>query len=115
MKTKLLITFFLALGLLTACAEFDPHSMDMSQAIHNAETKADHEALAQHYEDVAQEMQNKVEEHKKILSEYQRRPWVFGRQVATGYGVHCENLIRIYSQAAEENREMAKMHRAMAQ
>lgn len=115
MKTKLLITLFLALGLLTACAKYDPHSMDMSEAIHNAKSKADHEAVAQHYEEVAKEMQNKVEEHKKILSEYQRRPWVFGRQVATGYGVHCENLIRIYSQAAEENRKMAEMHRELAQ
>ena len=115
MKSNILITLLLTLGLLAACAKFDPHSMDMSEAIHNAKTKADHEALAQHYEEVAQEMQNKVEEHKEILSEYQRRPWVFGRQVATGYGVHCENLIRIYSQAAEENRKMAEMHRGMAQ
>lgn len=115
MKTKLLITLFLTIGLLSACAKYDPHSMDMSEAIHNAKSKADHEALAQHYEEVAQEMQNKVEEHKKILSEYQREPWLFGRQVATGFGGHCENLIRIYTQAAEENREMAEMHRNMAQ
>ncbi len=115
MKTKLLTTLLLALGLLAACAEFDPHSMDMGQAIHNAKTKADHEALAQHYEDVAQEMQKKVEEHKEILNQYERAPWQFGRQVATGYGVHCKNLIQIYSQAVDENLEMAKMHREMAQ
>jgi len=34
-----LITLVLALGLLTACAEFNPHSMDMDQAVHNAKTK----------------------------------------------------------------------------
>jgi len=115
MKTKLLVTPFLALVLLAACAEMNPHPMDMNQAVHNAKTKADHEALAQHYEEVANEMQSKVEEHKKILSEYQREPWLFGRQVATGFGVHCENLIRIYTQAAEENRKMAEMHRGMAE
>lgn len=113
MKTKLLITLLLAFGLLTACATFDPHSRDMGQAIHNPKTKADHEALAQHYEDVAQEMQKKVEEHKEILNQYERAPWQFGRQVATGYGVHCKNLIQIYSQAVDENLEMAKMHRQM--
>ncbi|MBS3962902.1 MAG: hypothetical protein KGZ80_00160 [Methylomonas sp.] len=114
MKTKLLITLLLAFGLLTACAEFDPHSMDMNQALHNAKTKADHEALAQHYEVVAQEMQNKAEEHKKILSHYEREPWLMGKQAA-GFDVHCKNLIRIYSQAMEENLEMAKKHRLMAQ
>jgi hypothetical protein len=55
-----------------------------------------------------------TEEHKKILSQYEREPWLFGRQEATGFGVHCKNLIRIYSQAAEENLEMAKMHRELA-
>jgi ABC-type Fe3+-citrate transport system substrate-binding protein len=115
MKTQLLITLFVALGLLTACAKFDPHSMDMTQAVHNAKSRADHEALAQHYEDVAKEMQSKVEEHKKILSQYEREPWLFGKQEATGFGVHCKNLIQIYSQAAEENLEMAKMHKQLAE
>jgi len=113
MKTPLLIILFLALGLLTSCAEYDPHSIDMDQAVHNAKSKADHEALAQHYEEVAKEMQFKVEEHKKILSQYEREPWLWGRQ-AIGFDVHCKNLIRIYSQAAEENLEMAKMHRELA-
>ena len=68
MKTKLLISLFLTLGLLAACAEMNPHPMDMSQAVQNAKSKADHEALAEHYEEAAKEMQLKVEEHKKLLS-----------------------------------------------
>jgi hypothetical protein len=36
----------------------------MSQALQNATSKADREALAQHYEEAAKEMQLKVEEHK---------------------------------------------------
>ncbi len=112
MKTKLLITLLLALGLLTSCSEMNPRPMDMSQAVQNATSKDDHEALAQRYEEVAKEMQSKVEEHKKMLSQYKRAPWLFGKQ-ATGFGVHCENLIRIYSESVEENLEMAKMHRQM--
>jgi hypothetical protein len=53
MKHINLITLFLALGLLTVCAEMNPHPMDMSQAVQNAETKADHEALAKHYDEAA--------------------------------------------------------------
>jgi hypothetical protein len=115
MKTSLLIILFLALGQLTSCAEYDPHSMDMNQAVHNAKSKADHEALAQHYEEVAKEMQAKVDEHKKILSEYEREPWLIGKQQATGFGVHCQRLIDVYQKAAEENVEMAKMHRELAE
>lgn len=56
MKTKLLISLILTLGLLAACAEMNPHPMDMSQAVQNAESKVDHEALTIHYEEEAKEM-----------------------------------------------------------
>jgi len=112
MKTKLLITLFLALGLLAACAEMNPHPMDMNLAVQNAKTKADHEALAEHYEEAAKEMQLKVEEHKKLLSQYQSKSYLYGRQ-AEDFKAHCERLIDVYEKAAKENLEMAKMHRQM--
>jgi len=71
MKTKLLVTLFLTLGLLAACAEMNPHPMDMNLALQNAKTKADHEELAKHYEEAAEEMQVKADEHKKLLGQYE--------------------------------------------
>ena len=112
MKTKLLIPLFLTLGLLAACAEMNPHPMDMSQAVQNAKSKADHEALAQHYEEAAKEMQLKVEEHKKLLSQYQSESYLYGRQ-AEDLKAHCQRLIDVYEKAAEENLSMAKLHRQM--
>jgi outer membrane biogenesis lipoprotein LolB len=53
MKTHTLITLLLALGLLTACAEMNPHPMNRAQAVQSAETKDDHEALAKHYDEAA--------------------------------------------------------------
>ncbi len=114
MKTKLLITPLLALGLLTACAEMNPHSMDMSQAVQNAETKADHEALAKHYEEAADEMQIKVDEHKKLLSQYESKAYLYGRQ-AQSFKNHCQWLITAYEKAVVSNRRMAEMHREMTQ
>ncbi|WP_411725927.1 hypothetical protein [Methyloglobulus sp.] len=112
MKTQLLITLLLALGLLTACAKMNPHPMDMSVAVRNAGSKADHEALAQHYEVVANEMQLKVDEHKKLLSQYESKSYLYGRQ-AQSFKDHCQWLINAYEKAVEENLEMAKMHRQM--
>jgi outer membrane lipoprotein-sorting protein len=74
MKTNALITLILSLGLLTACAEMNPHPMDMTQAVQNAESKADHEALAKHYDDEANEMQLKVDEHKNSLVNTNQKP-----------------------------------------
>jgi hypothetical protein len=92
MKTKLLIIPFLALGLLTACAEMNPHPMDMNQAVLNAETNADHAALAKHYDEVADEMQIKVDEHKKLLSQYEAKAYLYGRQ-AEDFKAHCQRLV----------------------
>jgi septal ring factor EnvC (AmiA/AmiB activator) len=100
------------LALLAACAEMNPHPMDMSQAVQNAKSKADHEALAQHYEEAAKEMQLKVEEHKKLLSQYQSESYLYGRQ-AEDLKAHCQRLIDVYEKAAAENLSMAKLHRQM--
>jgi len=112
MKTTILITLLLALGSLVACNEMNPHPMDMSQAVQNAETKADHEALAEHYEEAAKEMQLKVDEHKKLLSQYESKSYLYGKQ-AQDLKAHCQRLINIYENAAEENLSMAKLHRQM--
>jgi hypothetical protein len=112
MKTKLLLTLLLIFGLVSACAEMDPHPMNMDLAVQNAETKADHEALAKHYEEVAGEMRAKAEEHKKLLSHYQSKSYRYGKQ-AQDFKAHCERLVDVYEKAAEENLEMARMHRQM--
>lgn len=112
MKTHTLIALALTFGLLSACSEMNPHPMDMSQAVQGATTKADHEALAKHYEAAAKEMQLKVEEHKKLLSQYESHTYLYGRQ-AEDFKAHCLRLIDVYEKAAEANLHMAKMHRQM--
>ncbi|ASF48209.1 hypothetical protein [Methylovulum psychrotolerans] len=112
MKTTHLIALLLTLGLLTACAEMNPHPMDMSQALQSASSKADHQALAKHYDEAAAEMQLKVDEHKKLLSQYESKGYLYGRQ-AEDFKAHCQRLVDIYENAAQENLSMAKLHRQM--
>ncbi|BBL57540.1 hypothetical protein [Methylomonas koyamae] len=114
MKTKLLFTLILAVGLLSACSEMNPHPMDMSQAVQNATSRADHEALAQHYEEAAKEMQLKVDEHNKLLSQYRSIGYRYGRppdDFVEYFIDHCQRLIDVYEKAVEENLSMANLHR----
>lgn len=113
MKIKLIILPILILGIIAACAEMSPHPMDMSQAVQNAKTKADHNALAEHYEAEAEALNLKVNEHKKLLEQYQTKGYLYGRQAINLRG-HCEWLINAYEKAAEINLRMAKMHREIA-
>ncbi len=91
----------------------DPHPMDMTEAIENAKTSADHEELANYYEDAAKDMQLNAQEHKKKLEKYKIKSHIYGKP-AQRLQAHCERLIHIYEQAAEENKNLADSHRKMA-
>ena len=113
MKMWLSLLVLIILGLLTSCAQTNPHPMDMTQAVQNAKTPTDHTSLAKHYEDAAKEMRSKVQEHKKMLQEYESNTSHFGRQ-ALDLQAHCRNLINAYEQAVKANMDMADSHRKMA-
>ena len=88
-------------------------SPDVTQAIQNAQTRSDHENLAKHYEDAAKEMQINVEQHRKLLTQYEAVKGFESRQYHNLIE-HCRWLIRIYEQAVAENRSMAEAHRQIA-
>lgn len=67
MKTKISVLFLIILGLLLFGVQMNAYSMDMGQAVQNAKTPADHEALAKYYDAAAKEMQSKVQEHQKCM------------------------------------------------
>ena len=71
MKTKISVLFLIILGLLLFGVQMNAYSMDMGQAVQNAKTPADHEALAKYYDAAAKEMQSKVQEHQKMYEKYQ--------------------------------------------
>ena len=100
-------------GILTSCAHLEPHQMDMTQAIRNAKTPSDHNSLARHYEESARDMQAKVDEHKKMLAEYEAHREYYGR-LGLNMDSMCRALIHEYGQAAKENMDLANSHRKMA-
>lgn len=113
MKNKILILIAVGLlSLLASCAQMNPHPMDMTKAIQNAKTPTDHNALAKHYEDTAKEIQAKVDEHKKMLEQYQEKSQYYGRQGLNMESM-CQGLIHFYEQAAKANMDMADSHRKM--
>jgi hypothetical protein len=91
-----------------------PHTKEVKALLQSPKTAADHEAIAAHYEEDAQMLREKAEEHKKILSDYRAKPYLYGKGYI-GFDIHCERLIDLYSKGADESLEMAKMHRQMAE
>lgn len=114
MTSRIFLALLAVLGLLASCAHIEPHPMDMTNAIRNAKTSADYEALAKHYEDAAKEMRAKAEEQKRMLAEYQTYGYYYGRQTEDLIE-HSRALARAYEEAAGANMNMAHYHRRLAE
>lgn len=85
----------------------------IERLIEIARTKANHEAIAAHYEQEAALLRQKAEEHVRLAFLYRR-----GLEGTHGNGErlaeHCEGLVEKYKAAAEENVELAILHRELA-
>lgn len=62
MKNRIGVLIFIIFGLLVSSVNV--YSMDMGQAVHDAKTAADHEALAKYYDEAAKDMESKLQDHK---------------------------------------------------
>jgi len=85
---------------------------DTEEMISSAQTRADHEALAVHYEQEAEAQRQKEEQHRRIRTAYEQGG-VY-KAIKEGMIQHCNLLIRKYHELVEVNLEMAKMHRQLA-
>jgi hypothetical protein len=88
--------------------------MDMTNAIRNAKTSADYEALARHYEDAAKNMQAKADQQKRMLTEYQVHGYYYGRKTEDLIE-HSQALVRVYQEAGDTNMNMAHYYRRLAE
>ncbi len=111
--TQSLLTITLMLGLLAGCAHHGSGIGEMSMADQNARTKADHEALASHYDQMTKDAEAKVIEEQKLLEQYQAHGYLYGRE-AEDLEEHTEALIRSSQQVADTSAKMAKMQRELA-
>ena len=86
---------------------------DMEPLIRNARTKADHEALAAHYEEEAKALEGKAAEHERFAQVYAGQ--LDSPRVKLNQPQHCRNLAAKYREAAAENLELAKEHHQLAE
>ena len=117
METEKFVAMVFMLGLLVSCAPMSPYeainSPVLRKAVQSARTRSDHYALMGYFENLAQEMQAKVEEQRKLLKYYQAKSYLYGRQ-AQDQQSHTWALMRKYEQAVEKSLAEADSHRRIA-
>lgn len=77
-----------------------------------AKTPADHEAIAAAFDQEAVRLEALAKDHEKMAQTYRSMSSKKGMASASMHA-HCANLAKRYQEAALENRELAKEHRAM--
>ena len=102
-----LVATVLALGGCAAQGPVKPAGLE--QKIEAARTRADHQEIAAIYEQQAEGYKATAEQHRRWALAYER-----GRRKSKSLVTHCENLARIFQQAAEENLALAREHRQVA-
>ena len=95
----------------------------LEQKIDAARTRADHLEIAAVYEQQAEVDNGAMERHRNLARAYEK-DWVAtgprgaavvnAKRVNQSVIAHCENLARLYQQAAAENLALAKEHRRLA-
>ena len=96
-----------------ACTPVGKMTHDMDAMIQSATTKADHEALAMHYEQEAKALQAKAAEHRAMAQAYAKST-LYGK-MKSSLLQHCDILASEYQTAADENLELAKQHRRLVE
>ncbi len=72
----------------------------------------DHAALAQYYEDLADETKVKLQQNKALLEEYEAHPYYFGRQ-GQDIKSHSSANIREYEKILRQYLKQADLHKKM--
>jgi len=111
------LVLLLAIACPGAARALDP--ADLPNAIENAETPADHEALATYFEGEAKAARAMAERHRSMGERYRnlRKPAGLKgvrAQIERSMPRHCDKLVASYEAAAKEYEAMAAEHREAA-
>ena len=88
----------------------------LKKLIANAETKADHERIAQYFDTEAAKYEAEAKEHGELAPFYQRNPdpALSKHPGSTRSFQHCDSLSKSLTQAAQDAHALAAEHREMA-
>jgi hypothetical protein len=109
MKAIKYFVVLLAYTLLASCA----HMSTPVTAPAGIIADNDHESWVKHYENVATEAQTRLQENRKILQEYEARPYYYGRR-GQDLQSHTSANIRAYEKILRDSLRFVELHTKMA-
>ena len=85
-------------------------SDNLNQAIANAKTPAEHEAIAAYYEQEAADTKKKADLHRHVAETYRK----LGISKPVGMAEMCDDIAAMWDKIAADQEKLAKAHTEMA-
>lgn len=119
LRVAALTAGLLAFSSLSLAAEQDrvntePHQTTIDNLVEIAQSMADHEVIAQRFDEEAAQLDTQAAQHERLARHYKSGFGVGPKGNAASLANHCERIARSLKQAADDAREMARMHRDIA-
>ena len=111
---------FLGVGGLVAALAVEPQraltKTQLKSAIANAKTAEDHQRIATYYNEQADRMLAEAKEHEELAVVYAKspNPHAVKHPMSGQTADHCKYFAEATRKAAQESKELAKLHNAMA-
>jgi len=93
----------------------DSPGASIDHMVEMAKTKADHEAIAKRFDDEAADLDKQAAEHEKLARRYRGGMGVGPKTNAESLANHCDSFVKNLRASSRDAREMARMHRDVAQ
>ena len=93
----------------------DTHQMTIDQQVEMAHTQEEHEAVAKRFENEATALEKKADEHERLAKRYRTGMGAGPKANTASLANHCGSFVKNLRASAQDAREMARLHRAVAQ
>lgn len=109
---------FLTLIPLNLAADEPPatevHEITIDRQVEIAQSMADHEAVAQRFEEEAAQFEKQAARHERLSKHYRSGLGAGPKGNPASLALHCERIAKNLRDSAADAREMARMHRDVA-
>ena len=91
------------------------HDITILHLVETAQTSKDHEAVAKRFDEEAAEFDKDAAHHEQLAKQYRHGIGAGPKGNSAALAQHCDNLVKNLKASAVDMREMADLHRGVAQ
>lgn len=91
------------------------HDVTITHLVGTAKTARDHDAIAERFDQEAAQLDEQASHHEKLAKQYRGGTGAGPKANYASLAQHCDNYVKNLKASATDARDMAELHRGIAQ